>query len=182
MRAEMAHSRAEAIQLRQELQATRERLASMDRQLEESRSRGAAAVAPERAPAQNSAAPATKEPGEEPLAKLREDQQLLSEKVNEQYQTKVESASKYRVRLSGIALLNVFGNRGAVDNLDVPTLARPRGLLDSGGNFGATVRQSSLGLEVFGPNLAGAKASGEMQFDFFGGFPRTLDGVIAASK
>jgi len=33
-------------------------------------------------------------------------------KVDEQYQTKVESASKYRMRLSGIVLLNLFSNWG----------------------------------------------------------------------
>jgi hypothetical protein len=110
---------------------------------------------------------------------LEEDQQLLGAKVADQYQTKVESGSKYRVRLSGIALLNVFGTRGSVDNLDLPTLARPKGPLDSGESFGATVRQSSLGLEVFGPALGGAKTRGDIQFDFFGGFPETPDGVTA---
>src|ERR1039458_9136052 len=43
---------------------------------------------------------------------MAEDQQLLSDKVNEQYQTKLESASKYRVRFSGIVLFNLFGNSG----------------------------------------------------------------------
>jgi len=113
------------------------------------------------------------------VANLEEDQQLLGAKVVDQYQTKVESGSKYRVRLSGIALLNVFGTRGSVDNLDLPTLARPKGPLDSRGSFGATVRQSLLGLEVFGPTLGRAKTRGDIQFDFFGGFPATLDGVTA---
>ena len=113
------------------------------------------------------------------VATLADDQQLLTAKVEDQYQTKVESGSKYRVRLSGLALLNVFGTRGSVDTLDLPSAAVSRGPLDSLGTFGATVRQSLLGLEVFGPNLAGAKASGDIQFDFFGGFPYTTDGVTA---
>jgi hypothetical protein len=33
---------------------------------------------------------------------------LVQAKVDEQYQTKVESASKYRVRLSGIVLMNLL--------------------------------------------------------------------------
>jgi len=41
-------------------------------------------------------------------------QDLLAAKVEDQYQSKVESASKYRVRLSGIALMNLFSNQGAV--------------------------------------------------------------------
>src|SRR5271166_1294721 len=57
---------------------------------------------------------------------LEEEQQLLSGKVDEQYQTKVESASKYRVRLPGVVLFNLFSNQGTVDNMDVPTLAYQR--------------------------------------------------------
>ena len=60
---------------------------------------------------------------EQRLDHLEESQDLLSGKVDEQYQTKVESASKYRVRLSGIVLFNLFGNQGSVDNQDVPTWA-----------------------------------------------------------
>ncbi len=181
MRSEMARSRAEALQLRQELQETRERLSSMDHELKEFHLRETAPITATAASGASSGAAAqpSEKAGQEGLAKLKEDQQLLSERVDEQYQTKVESASKYRVRLSGIALLNIFGNRGSVDNQDLPTLARPRGPLESGGNFGATIRQSSLGLEIFGPKLGEAKTSGEMQFDFFGGFPNTLDGVTA---
>lgn len=111
------------------------------------------------------------------VAKLEEDYQLLAGKVDEQYQTKVESASKYRVRLSGLMLLNIFGNRGTVDDLDVPMTVLPRGPLDTGGTFGATVRQTQLGLEVFGPQVAGAKTSAALELDFAGGFPNAVNGV-----
>jgi hypothetical protein len=113
------------------------------------------------------------------IAKLEEDQQLLDSKINEQYQSKVESASKYRVRLSGIALLNVFANRGAVDKLDVPTWARASGPGNTDAAFGATVRQSTVGLDVSGPDLAGAKTRGEIQMDFFGGVPSVANGITA---
>src|SRR5262249_50327647 len=44
--------------------------------------------------------------------------------------------------------------------------------------FGATLRQSEIGLEVFGPEFLGAKTSGEIRFDFGGGFPAgAFDGV-----
>src|ERR1039458_6979416 len=46
----------------------------------------------------------------EHAASLEEEYQLLSGKVDDQYQTKVESASKYRVRLSGIVLMNLASN------------------------------------------------------------------------
>ena len=112
------------------------------------------------------------------VASLEESDQLAQNELRTQYQTKVESASKYRVRLSGLALFNLFGNSGAVDNIDVPTYAAPSSAYGATSSFGATLRQSQLGLEVFGPTLHGAKTSGQVQVDFGGGFPAgALDGV-----
>ena len=108
---------------------------------------------------------------------LAEDEQLLSDKVNEQYQTKVESASKYRVRFSGIVLFNLFGNSGYPDNQDVPTWVLRPDPMDSPGSVGGTLRQSILGFEVFGPEVFGAHSSGNVNFDFGGGFPATYNGV-----
>ena len=114
---------------------------------------------------------------QEPIQKLQEDQELLNAKVDEQYQTKVESASKYRVRLSGTVLVNLFSNRGAVDNIDFPSFAVDSGFIYTRGSIGGTLRQSLIGLEVFGPELNGAKVSGDLQVDFAGGFPAQPDGV-----
>jgi regulator of replication initiation timing len=110
------------------------------------------------------------------LDAIEEQQQLLAARVNEQHDTKVESASKYRVRLSGIVLLNLFNNRGAVDNVDIPTTAAYPEPLQSNGSIGATVRQSLIGLEVLGPTVAGARTSAEVQMDFGGGFPNAPNG------
>jgi hypothetical protein len=110
---------------------------------------------------------------------LEEDSQLLKGKVDEQYQTKVESASKFRVRLSGIVLMNLFSNRGAVDNQDFPQFVSDTNPINPRGSLGATLRQSEIGLEVFGPRLAGANTTGDVQFDFAGGFPSTLNGVTS---
>ena len=111
------------------------------------------------------------------VAKLEEDQQLIHSEINEQSQTKVESASKYRVRLSGIALLSVFDNRGTVDDQEVPEIATQPQPLDSPGTFGASLRQSQVGVEIFGPEFAGARTSANLKFDFAGGFPNTPNGV-----
>jgi hypothetical protein len=111
------------------------------------------------------------------LDQLEENEQLLTGKVNEQYQTKVESASKYRVRMSGIVLVNLFGNRGSVDNQDVPTIAEEPTAFASTGSIGGTLRQSILGFEVFGPQLLGARTSGNVNLDFGGGFPSVYNGV-----
>ena len=116
---------------------------------------------------------------EDRVSKLEEDQQVLEGKVNDQYQTKVESGSKYRLRLSGIALLNLYENRGTVDNQDYPGIAEseqsqaPR---SSAGSFGGTLRQSQIRLQAFGPDVAGARTSADVNLDFGGGFPDAPNG------
>jgi hypothetical protein len=106
---------------------------------------------------------------------LEESTQLINSKVDDQYQTKVESGSRYRLRLHGLVLLNLFSNRGETDNQDFPSFVT--GAQEGNGNFGATVRQSEIGLEVFGPTVWGAKTSGSVLADFAGGFPSTWNGV-----
>lgn len=114
---------------------------------------------------------------EQRLDSLEENEQLLSGKVDEQYQTKVESASKYRIRLSGIVLFNLFGNSAPVDNQDVPTWAAAPTPGVPSGSVGGTLRQSILGFEAFGPDLWGAHTSANVNFDFGGGYPAVYNGV-----
>ena len=114
---------------------------------------------------------------EERIARLEENQQMADAKAAEQSQTKVESASKYRLRLSGIVLFNMYANRGSVDNQDFPQLATARGVLESDGTFGASLRQSQIGIHGFGPTIGGARTSAEVEFDFAGGFPSTENGT-----
>lgn len=114
---------------------------------------------------------------EERLAKIEEDQQLLDAKMATQYQSKVESGSNYRIRLSGIAVVNLYENRGTVDNQDFPVIAEPGDPLGSAGAFGGSLRQSQIGLQVFGPDIAGAQTSADVKFDFAGGFPDQPNGA-----
>lgn len=111
------------------------------------------------------------------LQHVEEDQDLLSEKVDDQYQTKLESASKYRVHFSGIVLFNLYGNSGSVDNADVPTWATNPQPSSSSGSVGGSLRQTILGFEAFGPDFLGARTSANVNFDFGGGFPATDNGV-----
>ncbi len=129
-------------------------------------------------PSQNASAGAGQEQATtDRIGKLEEDQQLDEGKLNDQYQTKVESASKYKLRLSGIVLFNMFSNRGVVDNQDFPGLALEREADDPAGTFGASLRQSQIGIQAFGPDIAGAHTSADLNFDFAGGFPDTPNGV-----
>jgi regulator of replication initiation timing len=111
------------------------------------------------------------------LAQLEGDVNLMNDKLTEQSQTKVESGSKYRVRFSGIILLNTEITRGAVDNLDFPQIATPPATPGTSGAFSGSLRQSQLGVEAFGPDIAGARTSANVTFDFAGGFPNAPNGV-----
>ena len=112
------------------------------------------------------------------LADLREDQAVTDSRVATLYQTKVESGSKYRLRLSGLALFNTFVNRGTVNTTSVPNLALPTPEGQPGGSIGGTFRQTFFTLQAFGPEIGGARTSASVQFDFYGGFTRTLDGYV----
>ena len=68
----------------------------------------------------SSAAAAQEKSNTDRISRLEEDQQLAENKLKDQYQTKVESSSKYKLRLSGIVLFNAFTNRGFVNNQDYP--------------------------------------------------------------
>lgn len=111
------------------------------------------------------------------VAKLEEQYDLLTGKIDDQYQTKVESGSKYRVRLSGLVLMNLFTNRGAVENADLPGLVDGPDALGRANSTGLSLRQSQIGMEVFGPEVAGARTRGDVQVDFAGGSPLTANGV-----
>ena len=176
----LAAMRAELDGYRSELIKTRRELGSAETETSYGAPRALPVALPASALPANPSAPSAGQgvpADQQRLDKLEEDIQLLSARLEEHNQTKVESASKYRVRLSGIALLNAFSDRGIVDNLDFPSLAFPRGRLDSSGTVGASVRQSQLGLEVFGPQFRGAKIAADVQTDFSGGFTNTLGGA-----
>ena len=189
MRAENAQSRAEMQQLRQELQTTRSLLpmGSPDRSTVATQASYGSAVpgSANSGPAPGTGTPAIRASaaGQTPPAlqdrvqKLEESTSLLGSKIDEQYATKIESASKYRVRLSGIVLLNAFRNNGGANNLDFPDSAQPPAPGGSLATIGATLRQSEIGLEVFGPTVAGAKTSANIRMDFAGGFPNTGNAV-----
>lgn len=186
LRSAQQQAAREGQELRAELKRTREQLAA----------RGSDAYAPYAVtPAQPSvvaATSATAPPGnvstttatpgqsgslDERVAKLEDNEELLNDKITEQSQTKVESGSKYRVRFSGIILLNTEVTRGNVDNLDFPQVATAPPIPGASGAFSGSLRQSQLGVEAFGPDIAGAHTSANIKFDFGGGFPNTPNGA-----
>jgi hypothetical protein len=174
-------------QLQEQLKDTQQRLSESEQKLRELSSvvenlqREMATIKGEPTPA-TSGKVESRHPGTQANrdAKITDDEwQLLTAKVEEHQQTKVESVSKFRLKLSGIFLLNVFGNNGVVDEIDLPRVAYPRSPAASDGTFGASIRQSVIGLTGYGPNIGGARTSADLQLDFFGGIATGYSGYAS---
>jgi hypothetical protein len=103
------------------------------------------------------------------LEAMREQQEAMQAEIKQHEQTKVETVSKYPLRVSGLILFNAFSNAGVVDDVDLPTIAVPRFPGASHGSSGATLHQTLLNLDATGPRLAGARSFAEISLDFFGG-------------
>ena len=172
MHEEISRSRAESAELRREMEATRLLLSAESKS--GNPSVGDSAIQAHKSYSSSAQAPSSS--SEQTPQSSDENQQLINAKLADLHQTKVESASKYHVRLSGIVLFNAVENRGAVDDLDFPSVALPAHPGTPEGSFGATLRQSQLGLEVLGPEIHGARISGDVQMDFAGGFPDVPNG------
>lgn len=110
---------------------------------------------------------------------IEERLQTLEAAVKLHDQSKVESSSKYPVRLTGLILFNGFLNKGVPDNTDLPAVAG-RGTSTSGsGSLGAGLRQTIFGIEGDGPRLAGAHTSANVNIDFFANVAYTPYGTSA---
>ena len=112
LKAEVHELKDMVSQLQQQTVASRAEITRLREELERAGTNTSRSVTvDEQSPAYGSATTAQLD---QRLDSVEEQQQLLSGKIDDQYQTKVESASKYRVRLSGIVLFNLFGNSGQV--------------------------------------------------------------------
>src|SRR5579872_5639953 len=120
---------------------------------------------------ENTAAPTVEDADKDPT--------FLSAKIKELHQVKVESGSKYQVKFSGMVLFNAYHNTGNLDIADLPNLAFGHAANTPNGSVGATMRQTLMRVDVTGPNFWGARSSGDVTFDFYGGAPATQYGVTA---
>jgi hypothetical protein len=165
---ELAQSRTEIQELRAALQEVLTRMNAIAPGPSSAENRSAGDVA---APQANAPQQQSEESHSGPAQVSQDDWDILNARVDEQRQTKVESGSRFRLKLSGMALFNAFGNFGSVDNADLPSISIPEVPGYSRGSAGASVRQSIIGLTGFGPELFGARTSADVQMDFFGGIP-----------
>jgi hypothetical protein len=90
---------------------------------------------------------------------------IVQAQVAQFAQTKVESSSKFPVKLFGTIASNTFWNSNDTDWLDIPNMATANG----GGSFSSSLRQTRIGASVDGPEIGKFKSSGVVAMDFFGG-------------
>lgn len=94
---------------------------------------------------------------------LHEQQSVQESQIMTLDQTKVESGSKYPVRISGLILANAFVNTSRVDQAAAPTFAT-----GGDGSTGLSLRQTVLGIDARGPHLGTAASHADLRVDFFG--------------
>jgi hypothetical protein len=170
---ELQETRAELSESRRQIEELRQGLEALRSQVQNQVPANEAAPAPaEAAPVQSATVqPGPVHPPEPTVSAADQDPSFLSAKVAELHQDKVESKSKYPVRISGLILFNAYGNHGVLDAQDLPSLAYPGGSSISSGGVGGTLAQTLLGVDVQGPRLLGAETSGSAEVDFGGGIP-----------
>jgi uncharacterized coiled-coil protein SlyX len=118
--------------------------------------------------------------GPEPAAaSIEERQQTTEAAVKVLDQVKVESASKYPVKLTGLVLFNGFLNRGVPDNVDLPAVALASTSTSGDGSLGGSLRQTILGVEAEGPHFLNSHTSANVYIDFFNGLAYTSYGTSA---
>ena len=155
----MARTQSQLEESQRQLDAMRAQIDELKRELAESASG--------KAPANDASTDDQDKPASQATAaalqEIRERQAMQATQIAVHDQTKVESESRYPVKVTGMVLLNGFVNTGAVDLPATPTLAVP-----GDGSTGASVRQTILGLDARGPHLLGADSYASVRVDFNG--------------
>jgi len=195
--AELENARLQNEALQRALEQTRQELARLREEVSQLRSSitdarpGASSAAPaEKIPGRGSAEPvqsarATNSPADvdASLAHLKDQVEMNSAQVKELEQTKVESDSRFKVRLFGTLLSNTYFNTADSSDEAVPAEA-PSGTEAGehlGHNLGATLRQTNFGFAITGPKIGTARLSATADFDFFGGSDEAYDNSVLGS-
>jgi hypothetical protein len=162
---DMARAQTRLEESQRELDEMRRQLAALQQQMAQKASpaSGSTATVPTSQSSSSSTAAAVDD--------IREHEAVQESQIATLAQSKVESESKYPVKITGLLLLNGFVNTGAVDMPATPTLALP-----GGGSTGASARQTILGLDARGPHLFGARSFADVRVDFDGN-PQSSGGV-----
>lgn len=157
--AAMARTQAQLEQSQRQLDEMRKQLNELQHQMAQS----GANAGTQSPSASSTSSQAKPEATSAAIEDIRERQAMQESQIATQEQSKVESGSKYPIKVTGLLLLNGFVNTGAVDMAATPTVALP-----GSGSSGASVRQTVLGLDAHGPTLFGARSYADLRVDFDG--------------
>jgi hypothetical protein len=160
----MEKVQAQVEQSQHQLDEMRKELSELRSQLPQSDSTVPLPIQPNSAPTPSSASTAVPAQSKDAATEdLEEHQAVLDSEIATQEQTKVESKSKFPVKITGMVLLNGFVNTSAVDVAANPALA-----LGGPGSAGASLRQTMLGFDARGPHLFGGHSFADLRMDFYG--------------
>jgi hypothetical protein len=147
-------------QLSQEVQAAEQRVLDSERELTALKARLISlesalqpAVLPAASPAQPVAA----------TADAAEAVEMQGSQIATLDQIKVETSSKFPLKVDGMVLLTAGINSSGVDSPVDPTAS-----LGGAGSTALSLRQTILGLDAVGPRLGGARSSADIHIDFWG--------------
>lgn len=159
--AAMVRTQAQMEQSQRQLDEMRKQLSELQREVAQSGS--SAGTQPPPASVSTSSSQDEPEATSAAIQDIRDRQAMQESQIATQAQSKVESESRYPVKVTGLLLLNGFVNTSAVDTAATPTIALP-----GSGSTGATVRQTILGIDARGPHLFGARSYADLRVDFDG--------------
>lgn len=162
----VAHTQAQLERTQHDLEEMRQQLAELQHEMGPN---GATALttspaAPDRTNSPAATSGDTSDSTVSAISDLREHQAMQESQIATLEQTKVESESKYPVKVTGMLLMSGFANTSAVDAAATPSVA-----VSGPGSAGATVRQTILGFDARGPHLFGASSFANLRVDFYGG-------------
>ncbi len=160
----MAKTQALVDESQRELNEMRKQLIDLQRQIGQDPAPSGNAPPPVSADESSSApAQAAARSMNSAIEEMKEHQSVEESEIATQAQSKVESESKYPVKITGMVLLNGFVNRGGVDTPATPSVAVP-----GTGSAGASIKQTMLGFDAQGPHLFGARSFADLRVDFYG--------------
>jgi hypothetical protein len=114
----------------------------------------------------------------EPVPQLPAVVELLQTQVAELAQTKVESTSRFPVKIFGTIHASAFANSATPNWLDLPNIVNPPPADGHTGTFSISLRQTRIGFTADGPTLGSVRTSGVVAMDFFGGIPGFQTGQV----
>ena len=102
--------------------------------------------------------------------------EVVQAQLAELAQTKVESTSRFPLKIFGTIHAHAFTNSATANWLDIPNLiAAP---VADPGTFSMALRQTRIGFTADGPTLGTVRTSGVVALDFFGGIPGFQTGQV----